>query len=408
MKKTLIALAVGAAFVAPAAYADVTISGSINMGLAIAKSGDSTDTIAATGSTIIPSTTRTEGITKTGVTTTYSNITIGSMEDLGGGLKLDFAAQMDWGGLNTAGAGISNRNSHIGLVSESWGGVWYGTNENIYERYFYSVDPIDGAMGIGGNLTILGNPGIAALDCPAGSGGRVFSVGNDCGAGFYRRTDHTVWYDSPNWNGFTFGVFTTLTALKTQTSNPRLWGAGVKYVGPSIPLQLWAAYESHKDVSLANLQAINTTTSSTSDRGIQVGAGYTLGDIFIFANYEQLKYQADGLTVGDLKEYKRNAWSIGGKWNLATGYLGAQYIQAQDGKCELEGVGGCNADKSGARLISVGYFHTMSKQTQVYLVGAFLNNDDFAQYANPDALGSPNDNVGVATTSVTVGIKHSF
>ena len=33
MKKTLMALAVGSAFVAPAAFADVTISGSINMGI---------------------------------------------------------------------------------------------------------------------------------------------------------------------------------------------------------------------------------------------------------------------------------------------------------------------------------------------------------------------------------------
>ncbi len=96
-----------------------------------------------------------------GVASNYTNITIASMEDLGGGLKLDFAAQIAWDTSNTG--GLSNRNSHIGLVGESWGGVWYGSNENLYERYFYTQDPLDGAAGLGGNLQIMGTPGGAVF-----------------------------------------------------------------------------------------------------------------------------------------------------------------------------------------------------------------------------------------------------
>ena len=40
MKRTIIALAVGTAVSAPAAYADVTLSGNINAGPAVVKSGD--------------------------------------------------------------------------------------------------------------------------------------------------------------------------------------------------------------------------------------------------------------------------------------------------------------------------------------------------------------------------------
>ena len=76
------------------------------------------------------------GVGNVGLASNYTNITIASMEDLGGGLKLDFAAQINWDTVNTG--GLSNRNSHIGLVGESWGGVWYGTNENLYERYLYT------------------------------------------------------------------------------------------------------------------------------------------------------------------------------------------------------------------------------------------------------------------------------
>jgi hypothetical protein len=52
MKKTLMALAVGAAFVAPAALADVTISGAINMvsPTSILTTGPTTATVARTSS----------------------------------------------------------------------------------------------------------------------------------------------------------------------------------------------------------------------------------------------------------------------------------------------------------------------------------------------------------------------
>ena len=90
------------------------------------------------------------------------------MEDLGGGLKLDFAYQITapLNGNNN----VQNRNSHIGLVGDSWGGVWWGSNENLYERYLYTADPLDGAAGLGGNLQMLGTPGYGVVfDAPNGS-----------------------------------------------------------------------------------------------------------------------------------------------------------------------------------------------------------------------------------------------
>ncbi|HEY7760091.1 MAG TPA: porin, partial [Burkholderiales bacterium] len=199
MKRTLMALAVGAAFVAPAALADVTISGAINMGIAYVDSDDST---GGGG-----------GESNFQLTNNYSNVTISSVDDLGGGLKLDFAFQVvtPLTTAGTPGSNVINRNSHIGLVSESWGGIWYGTNENLYERYFYSIDPLDGAAGIGGNLQMMGTPGFGTvfdtgqLQCAPGAG---------C-AGFYRRTDQTIWYDSPSFGGLTFGAYITTTAGKS-------------------------------------------------------------------------------------------------------------------------------------------------------------------------------------------------
>jgi predicted porin len=400
MKKTLIALAVGAAFVAPAAYADVTLSGSINMGIAYVKSGDQSTN--PTGNTFTGPTTGGGSLSNTQLTSNYSNITIGSLEDLGGGLKLDFAFQMD-PNLTNNGA-VFNRNSHIGLVGDSWGGVWYGTNEMLYESYYYTIDPLDGAAGLGGNLQMLGTPGY----------GTVFDVSKTppngpagpSGAGFYRRDAQSLWYNSPNFGGITFGVYTTMSAYKTAAGlDPKIYGGGVKYVGPTLPIQAWVAYEQHNDLNGLDVIAGGPTgATSSKDTGIQVGAGYTLGDIFLFANYEQLKYKST-FAIGDA-EYKRNAFSLGVKWNVATGYFGAQYIQAQDATCTIPGAT-CNADETGARMVGLGYYHTMSKQTQAYVVGTVVDNKDLASYTLAGA-GAPHLTPGSKQSAITIGLKHSF
>jgi len=426
MKKTLIALAVGSVFAAPTAYADVTLSGSINAGPAWVKSNDgSSGSANSIRSTVGATPGTTSGQTTSGINTNYTNITIGSMEDLGGGLKLDFAYQFTANFQSTT-ASPQNRNSHIGLVGDTWGGVWIGTNENLYERYFYTVDPLDGAAGMGGNLQVFGSPGYGTVfDAPGANGPLGPGTGPRGTAGFYRRTDQTVWYDSPNWGGFTFGAYTTMNAYKTGNtalSNPNVWGVGGKYVGPTIPLQAWVAYERHKDLDgLAVITGVtspaypnatanvgqSTAPSSTKDQGLQVGVGWTLGDIFLFAQYEGLKYKADGLSAAtDLIEYKRNAWGVGMKWNVPTGYVGAQYIHAMNGSCQTVG-GGCDASKTGGDMVGVGYYHTLSKQTQAYIMATWIGNDDLNQYNTAGGVGAVN-RLGASIFGATVGLKHSF
>ena len=426
MRRTLIALAVGAVFAASAAHADVTLSGSINAGPAIVKSNDgSSGATNSIRSTAGATSGQVRGQTTDGINTNYTNITIGSLEDLGGGLKLDFAYQIT-ANFQSQTASPQNRNSHIGLVGDSWGGVWVGTNEQLYERYLYTIDPLDGAAGMGGNLQILGSPGYGVVFDQVGANGPLGpGTGPRGTAGFYRREDHAIWYDSPNWGGFTFGAYTTLSAYKTGNtalSNPRIYGIGGKYVGPSVPIQAWVAYEKHKDLDgLAVITGVtgaaftNATTSvgqstaptSTSDQGIQVGVGYTLGDIFLFANFEGLKYKADGLGAAtDIIEYKRNAWSIGAKWNVPTGYFGGQYIKAMNGSCQSVG-GGCDASKTGADMVGIGYYHTLSKQTQAYIMATWIGNDDLNMYNAAGGVGAV-PRLGSSLFGATVGLKHSF
>ena len=92
MKKALLALAIGTAFAAPTAHSDVTLSGSINAGPAYLHQGEGSS--ASSNSIRTAPATAPAAATRTGINANYSNITIGSMEDLGGGLKLDFAYQI--------------------------------------------------------------------------------------------------------------------------------------------------------------------------------------------------------------------------------------------------------------------------------------------------------------------------
>jgi hypothetical protein len=206
-----------------------------------------------------------------------------------------------------------------------------------------------------------------------------------------------------------------------------MWQLGAKYASPAIPLSVWAAYGDRKDqFGLSQLTAAYTTallggsqgsltngTSSTDTAG-QVGASYALGDITIFGIYEQLKYKENGVTVG-LNEWKRTAYSLGLKWNLATGYVGAQYIQALDGKatCVAASAALCTAvgggNNTGGKMIGVGYYHTLTKQSQAYAMGSYINNNDLGLYGSAGGNNAGNlTNVGATNWAATVGLKHSF
>ena len=448
MKKTLIALAAGSAFAASAAYADVTISGSINAGPAFVSqkggsNGASNGFVGATapGQNFVIDTATSPGVVTTngiggtgsnwGINTNYSNITIGSLEDLGGGLKLDFAYQLT-ANFQSATNAATNRNSHIGLVGDSWGGVWWGTNEMLYESYYYTVDPLDGAAGMGGNLQMMGTPGFGNVFDSANNPSTCVNANGGIGcADFYRRDSNAIWYNSPNFNGFTGGVYATLPAYKTNSNpttgasgiNPGLWGLGAKYVGTSLPIQAWAAYESHRDMfGMAaitpqgtwngNILTTGLGGTGSTDKGFQFGLGYTFGDVFLFANFERLQYKTDGtflfngITAAGQLEYKRNAFGFGGKWNMATGYLGGQFIKANSGDCTIPGQG-CSGADTGGYMLGLGYYHTMSKQTQAYVMGTWNHNDSLQYYTTAGGVGAPLS-YGSNLWGFTVGLKHSF
>ena len=400
-KRGLIAMAVACAFTAPAAMADVTISGAINIGIEIGKS--SSDTAGN------------PGLTTTQLHPSYSHMDIDSTDDIGNGNKVMFHYQFDISGTSSAnptaaGGAIGNRNSSLG-IGGTWGAFKVGTNENVYERLMYQADPLDGAVGPGGNLNILGTPGA----------GTVFEVGqsgclaNGC-VGFYRRAEQQVWYESPNWNGFTFEVDYTLSAFKFNggpgvgTVDPKIISIGGKWQPEGMPFYVDLAYEKHDDM-FGLFKISGSTSTGSNDTGIQVGAGYTLGDLGLHARYETLKYKLDGSNA--VSQYKRNAFWFAAKYNLPSGYVGGEIGIADDGTCTDAVAGSCVAgslDKdTGARMFGVGYFHNLSKQTQLQFIYARTDNDTNATYLQIGAAtGAGLPGAGADHQVFDVRMKHTF
>jgi predicted porin len=388
MKKSLIAAAVAGLFVAPAAMADVTISGAINIGIAH---------IDSDGPPGGPS-----GTARQSLATNYSNMNVSSVDDIGNGNKVILNIQFDLGALNNTSA-FANRNSYLGIEG-TWGSFKMGTNENVYERWMYESDPLDGAMGMGGNIQMLGQSGFAGagwFDVGNGGGTKVVIdpvtglstvVGSDNGS-FWRRTHHTVWYNSPNYNGFTFEVDYTLSAFKDDSVSPGIdptvLSAGAQYKPEGQPWFVNFGYESHTD-NQSDLIGPHDAT------GIQFGGGYTFGNIALTARYEMLEWEE----VGGPGTLERTHIWVGAKMTTASGYFGAEIGLADDAEDEAGTI-----PNTAATMIGLGYFHNLSKQSQLYFVGTMISNDDDANYGIGAGTGSTaaGDQMGL-----TVGMKHTF
>ena len=390
MKKSLIAVAVAGLFAAPVAMAEVTLSGAINLGIEIAKSSPKSGS----------------SLTRTLLNSNYSHVDIESVDDIGGGNKVIFHYQLYAQPQNTGqtSANPLNRNSYLG-VAGGWGAFKMGTNENVYERMMYTADPLDGALGPGGNLMILGTPGAGtAFDAGQSSCGAP-KVGGGC-IGFYRRAEQEIWYESPNFSGLSFEVDYTLSAYKTtapNSVNPGIISLGGKFQPEGAPFYVDLSYEQHKDMfgltGIAASFGSGVVGTSSKDTGIQIGAGYMIGDLGLHVRFETLKYKEDGV-VGPVSEYKRNAEWIGVKYNLPSGYVGGEFGIAQKGKTNQGSV-----DKSGANMFGVGYFHNLSKQSQLQFIYGRTGNDDNATYTQ---AGAPLGAAGGTNQVFHVGIKHTY
>lgn len=395
------------------ALAEVKIGGIVNAG---AWKSWSSDGVEGTTNRITTSNQQDldrykEGFSKEGISATNSRISFNADTDVTNWLKVVFQYELD---ISDTGAAIGNgtfalrsRNSFAG-ISTTWGALKVGTNEHLYEKYLYEADPIDNASGLGGNLQVFGSPGY----------GVVFDIGQQGidpqkgQAGFYRRTDQSIWYESPDLSGFTFGAAISLNAYQRDAENQpyksRVWSVGAQYKPEFFPFYVNVAYERHIDLfGLAIIAGNPNGGKTTSDTGMKAQAGVTLfSRLTVGAIVEYLEYTAEEAT--NIAEYSRLAFGGHAKLQLPFAYIGVGAGMAQDGKFkDTSDVTGTALD-SGGRYLGLGYFHKLNDEAEVHLKGTVLQNKASASFALPSGATPSLNIAGADHTAFYLGIKYSF
>lgn len=87
---------------------------------------------------------------------------------------------------NVVKGALTSRNSYVGIQSSEWGAIKGGKTDAPYKNSTAMMNPFSGMLG--DYAVIMGN------------------TGGDNRVEFGTRLDHSIWYESPNWNGFSFAA----------------------------------------------------------------------------------------------------------------------------------------------------------------------------------------------------------
>jgi predicted porin len=382
MKKSLIALAVAGAFVAPAAMADtanVTIYGNANVSFDVVRSGDATHPTLA-------------GTSTNQVTSNQSLIGLKGAEDLGGGTSAIFQVE-SWVNLDgnstgtpsAAGNGLlaSGDNNFAGLKGDSWGTLLLGQHASPYNMATRNMDLFGGT--IADNRNIMGNGAL--------------------GFGFDSAPNNVVAYVTPAMSGFTAAVAYVAgaeLAVTTPQTKGSAWSlAGMYGAGP---INASVAYQT---VTFGDAPGTLTGPVNDKAKAWKVGGGYSVDQAAVNLVYERLTY--DQATPSQSAD--ETNWYLSGKYNVtASDTIKAAYTHAGTVTNPPAPV------DTDAKQYSIGYDHAMSKRTTVYALYTRLNNNgsatSHAAYAlfSGDGVDSNTGNTGFGSnpSAFSIGMKHAF
>lgn len=374
MQKKIIALAVAAALTAPAAFAEtsnVTVYGIADV------SYDSIRTGTATAGTA--------GVTDGRISSNASRLGLKGSEDLGDGLSAIWQIEslVNIGNGGSTGTGIGGRNTFAGLSSASAGTVVMGRHDTPYKISTRKFDQF--ADGIADNRSIMGaNP----LGTATGQNVAGFTT---AAAAFDGRQDQVLAYISPKLAGFTGAlayVNLTPTVTTSAAAKNNAWSfAGMYDVAP---FYASLAYESHK---------LDTVAVGDKEHATKLGLGYTQDAFNVNFAYEKT---SDNITAG-ANTYGHNAYYLSGKYSFGNDAVKAAYTKA----------GNLGATtNTGVKQFSLGYDHSLSKRTTLYVLYTKLSNDSAAGYtlSNNSSVGgvTTSAGLGASPSAIALGMKHTF
>jgi len=314
---------------------------------------------------------------------------IRGVEDLGNGLQANFVYEQGIAANTgaTQGAGFQ-RQSTIGLVSDSWGGVDLGRRTAPSTAALSGIDPMGVSYGTSGLQTSIGQS-------------------------FYRLSN-MVMYSSPSISGFrafagySFDTGLDIKGTPTNATTVAAFGSGYKSRGQSVglryangPIVLAATFD--------NIQAPSSRTAVEASKNFKtwaIGGTYDLKVVKIHGAYSQA---VDGLLnnrttinsavegTGDtnqggeltfLSGSRTQSWMVGLSAPLGNGSVFASVQQKLPGG-NLKELATANE-----LAASIGYSYNLSNRTAVYAFYSYVDNIAMVKNATSNNAG--------------VGIRHSF
>jgi predicted porin len=401
-KKTILALAVGAAFVAPA-FAQTTgstveIYGRMYPAFASFKASDATAPGAAPSNLVNSATTLGDLKQRYSVDAYNSRVGFRGQESLGGGLsaiwQMEQRVQIDQGNADF----WANRDSFVGLRG-GFGTVRVGRFDTIHNDW----GNVTNFWGIKSGHFLSSTSQIT--DSGLGGGGQGFDV----------RRSNSVKYETPAFGGFSVGFSYSPDEAKGNPGrgdlNSDLYAAAVKYEAG--PLYLSAQYERHNDSfdgSITSGLATNATTpgANSKDTSMRVSGRYAITPNHrISGDVGQIEYKESGqAAAGRFESYKKVVFQVG--WEASWGgpwRTGLTYARSDDGECSLSGGVACSTEGLKSSEVAAGVAYDFSKRTFIYGGFARLSMGESAVYDNWTNGTPPR---GSELTQWGVGIAHSF
>ncbi len=348
-KKNLVAAAALLA-IAGAAQADVKLYGYLDAGFGSVESAHAKNT-----------STRTTQVTSGTMMTSF--IGFAGSEDLGGGLKAEFALESFIG--NDTGAVVSNnagnfwgRSSNVAL-SGNFGKVALGQYDNPLFTSAYTYNPFGSSMTISPTMRHLGY--INQTGAATGAAPGVVGVGFDTG------WVNSVTYESPVVQGFSgvlqYGAKETATA-----GNANSYAAAGSYNNGPISATL---------TYVKGGKSTSTTAYTADEKVWDFGASYDFGVVKAFGQYTSIK---DSTNANKDTIYQLGVTvPMNDKVNVMASFGSL--------KNKVNGAATSTTD----RVFSVGADYALSKRTGLY--GAFMNNTQTTLASGQTAV---------------LGVKHTF
>lgn len=394
MKKNIIAIAVAAAMIAPAAaMADTTLYGKFHVSYDFL-SGDN------------------QSNTQGGFSSNSSRIGIKGSEKINDNLSIiyqyetGFDAGVNGKAASNGGALGSQRDTFIGATG-GWGTVIAGRHYTPFEIMGRDYDLFGDTIGDSRN--IISGPGFYN-QVPAGTtlpNGTKTTAATAISNNWDLRPGQVLAYATPDLMGF----HAMVAYVNSWANDPQVANGGTSY--PASPYNtrsnawslsagykiagfgLDAAYEQHK---MQNAVTSGLLANDKQD-AYRIGANYSIAGFKILGLYQDIKHV--GFTNNDVKAY-----GVGAAYT----FLGANTIKAQYYKADDIS----NTSNTAGDLWAVGYDYKLSKQTNVYAMYAQTSNSSAASYT---IMNGGHDNAyptdsakfpGGKSSAVSVGIEHKF